>query len=121
MPETEISELFSERQPAVVVDGMGGQFSPFPRYVKNFNSFLQWEGWGKTPGANLDLYQVAALAHFRPSGILTRTLWGEMAGAAASPRYPLTAVPPPLPWSPVPSYFPRKYTSDANPSLRLPP
>ena len=36
-----MSEVFSERQPAVVVDGTGGQFSPFPCCLKYSNPFLQ--------------------------------------------------------------------------------
>ena len=120
MPETEMSELFSEYQPAVVVDDIGGRFLPFLRCMKNFDSFLQWEDWGKTPGANPDLNQMVALVHPRPSGILTRTLWGEMTGVSAARRYLLAAVPQLPPWSPVPLHFPREYASDTNPSLSLP-
>ena len=45
MPRVEISELFSECRPAVLVDSIGGQYSPFLCCLKNFCSSFQWGGW----------------------------------------------------------------------------
>ena len=74
----------------------------------------------KVPGANPDLYQVAAPTYFRQPRVLTRTLWKRMAGVAAVRRYPLTVGSPPPPWSPVVLRFPRKYLSNPNPSFTFP-
>jgi len=45
MPQTEMSELLSERQPDVLVDSTGGQFSPRPSCPENPRLLGQWEDW----------------------------------------------------------------------------